>query len=117
MEVKDWFLTRGTFSIKHGDKILDFWEDVWTGNESFKATYPSLFSIVRRENAIMAQVLRNMSLNVAFKRAIMGERLEQWHGPVGRVMNVQLSKGNDTFVWTLCEKKPSESSSRNRTEH
>lgn len=42
------------------------------GNESFKATYTSLFSVARRKNATLAEVLITIPLNVAFKRTITG---------------------------------------------
>jgi hypothetical protein len=65
MKVKDQFFARGSFQIHNGSEVR-FWEDTWIEDKPLKLKYPSLYNIVRRKNATVAQVLSTTPLNVSF---------------------------------------------------
>jgi hypothetical protein len=56
MEVKRLVVERGRFTIQDGTQTR-FWEDLWIGREPLMTKYPSLYNIVRKKNASVAQVL------------------------------------------------------------
>jgi hypothetical protein len=49
MNVKDDFLSMGSFTLQNGEGIR-FWEDVWLGGIALKVKYPNIYNIVRRRN-------------------------------------------------------------------
>ncbi|WVZ95111.1 hypothetical protein U9M48_040913 [Paspalum notatum var. saurae] len=100
MEVKQTFLNLGSFVIGDGTQVR-FWEDIWCGNCPLKFSYPSLFNIVRKKEATVAEVIGSSPLNVSFRRGLHGERLLAWQQLVGRVMNIELRGGKDVFRWDL----------------
>jgi hypothetical protein len=65
MKVKEEFFSRGTFQLGDGMNIR-FWEDTWLGNKPLANQYPSLYSIVHRNNVTVAAVLGQVPLNVSF---------------------------------------------------
>jgi hypothetical protein len=65
MKVKDQFIAGGSFQIRSGSEAR-FWEDVWLDDKPLRLKYPSLYSIVRRKDATVAQVLSTIPLNVSF---------------------------------------------------
>jgi hypothetical protein len=65
MKVKDKFFIRGSFRIRNGLEVR-FWEDTWIEDKPLKLKYPSLYNIVRRKDAMVAQVLSTIPLNVSF---------------------------------------------------
>ncbi|WVZ54946.1 hypothetical protein U9M48_005671 [Paspalum notatum var. saurae] len=85
MGIKDQFLNLGSFILKNGTQIR-FWEDIWLDGVSLKYQYPSLFNIVRKKHATIADVLGSNPLN---------ENL------VARLLNVDFEEGNDVFKWHL----------------
>jgi hypothetical protein len=78
MKVKDQFFTRGYFRIHKGSEVR-FWEDAWIGDKPLKIKYPSLYNIVRRNDATVAQVLSTTPLNVSFQRPITDSYLLAWY--------------------------------------
>jgi hypothetical protein len=70
MGVKDKFLSLGRFSLKDGSQIR-FWEDIWLGNRTLKSQFSSLFNIVCRRHATVAEVFSTTPLNISFRRALM----------------------------------------------
>ncbi|WVZ90646.1 hypothetical protein U9M48_036930, partial [Paspalum notatum var. saurae] len=100
MEVKQEFLSLGSFSIGDGTQVR-FWEDTWCGNRTFKSLYPSLFNILRKKGATVADVMSSIPLNVSFRRGLYGNRLHAWNELVGRVMSLELREGRDVFNWGL----------------
>ncbi|WVZ96321.1 hypothetical protein U9M48_041976 [Paspalum notatum var. saurae] len=100
LNVKDLFLSLGRFKLVIGNQ-LRCWEDKWLGNHAFKHVYPNLFNIVRKKHATVADVFRSSPLNISFRRALVGNKLQEWHNLVANLMFVNLEEGNDTFVWGL----------------
>jgi hypothetical protein len=72
MEVKKLLLERGRFKVQDGTQTR-FWEDLWVGQEPLMKRFPSLYSLVRKKNVSVAQVLSTTPLNVSFRRALVGE--------------------------------------------
>jgi hypothetical protein len=72
--VKDTFLRLGLFKIGDGTQVR-FWEDKWRGNATFKELFPGLYDIVRKKKAY---VLRSNTINVAFRRSLVGNNLMAW---------------------------------------
>jgi hypothetical protein len=98
LEVKDRFLARGSFKVKSGHQT-SFWGDIWLDNRSLKDSYPCLYSIVRKKNASVADVLSTVPLNVSFRRSLRGMALDKWLELVGKLVTVQLTDQRDVFVW------------------
>ena len=63
--------------------------------------YPTLYKIVRKENQSVASVLGSRPLNISFRRAVVGDKLNSWLDLVSKVLNVTLTEANDSFVWGL----------------
>jgi hypothetical protein len=84
----------GFFSIKDGNKTR-FWDDTWVGVMQFKDRYPSLFNIVRDPHATVAKVLSTQPLNIYFRRALVDNKLVEWHDLVVPISNVTLVEGSD----------------------
>ncbi|WVZ91915.1 hypothetical protein U9M48_038026 [Paspalum notatum var. saurae] len=100
MEVKELFLSLGSFNIGDGTQIR-FWEDNWCGNQPLKFSYPSLFNIATKKGTTVAEVMSSSPLNIYFRRGLHGERLLAWNELIRRVMNLELSEGRDVFRWGL----------------
>ncbi|WVZ92700.1 hypothetical protein U9M48_038746 [Paspalum notatum var. saurae] len=86
MGVKNQFLSLGRFKL------------------ALKDVYPNLFTIVRRKHATVAEVLRMNPYNVSFRKALTGNRFNEWHSLVARIASINLQKGRDQFVWGLHSK-------------
>jgi len=100
MEVKDFLLARGKFVVKNGKQVR-FWEDWWVGHEPLMKQFPGLYNIVRKRNQTIASVFSRIPLNIAFRRALMGDRLRQWNVLVSLVAHVNLGEIKDQFVWKV----------------
>ena len=68
MDVKDLFLEKGKFKVNNGNQTR-FWENLWS------LQFPGLYRIARRKNVSVANVLGTTPLNMAFRRALLGEKL------------------------------------------
>ena len=100
MKIKDEGLAKGSFQIKDGSKTR-FWEDTWAGQEPFKVSYPSIYNIVRDPHATVAKVLATRPLNLSFRRALVDNKLVEWHNMVAQIAHVNLVDGLDSFRWNL----------------
>lgn len=94
MGIKNHFLNLGSFALKNGTQV-SFWEDTWLGDQPFKYQYPSLYNIVRKN------ILSSSPLNLSFRRALIGNKLTEWHNLALRMMNFSLTEGKDVFKWKL----------------
>lgn len=62
---------RGSFLLLSGTQIR-FGENMWLGDKPIGIVYPHLYyRIVRRKDAMVAQVLSTTPLNVSFRRALV----------------------------------------------
>jgi hypothetical protein len=103
MEVKNLVLERGRFQVQDGSQAR-FWEDLRLGGEPLNVKYPTLYSLVKRKNMSMAQVLSTTPLNVSFRRALIGVNWDNWLSLVGNVLEVNLNNIRDFFRWTASKK-------------
>jgi hypothetical protein len=55
-----------------GSNQIRFWEDKWLGNHELKVQYLNLFNIVIHKHTIVAEVLNEATLNVSFRRSLIG---------------------------------------------
>jgi hypothetical protein len=94
------FLGLGRVKLGDGTQIR-FWKDRWCGNIAFKYLYPILYVIARKKKATVSDVFRTTSLNVAFRRSLVGNNLVVWLQPTTMAMNTQLTDQIDTFEWSL----------------
>jgi hypothetical protein len=99
MQVKKLVLERGRFKIQNGTQTR-FREDLWIGREPLMTKYPSLYNIVRKKNASVAQVLSTTPLNISFRRALMGDNWTKWLDLVGSILGVRLGEQTNSFIWT-----------------
>ena len=102
MRVKEEFFSRGSFVIGNGQNTR-FWEDKWLGVAPLSQQYPSLYNIVQRKNVSVASVLQGDHPNLAFRRALTGNKWERWLHLVHRLMDVQFSDEKDSFIWGLTD--------------
>jgi hypothetical protein len=100
MRVKNEFFNRGSFKVGDGTSVL-FWEDIWLGESSLANQYPSLYNIVQRKNVLVANVLAHSLLNIEFRRALNGNKWNEWLHLYKRLMTVNLSNQPDRFVWKV----------------
>ena len=71
------------------------------GNQPLKSQYPTLFNIVRKKQAKVTDVLSSVSLEVEFRRTLVGNKLLEWNHLVARMANINQQHGIDSFVWSL----------------
>ena len=90
----------GNFRLQDG-KHVRFWEDKWLGMSSLKEQYPNLYNIVRRKNAMVADIMSFVPFNISFRRSLVGQNLVSWHNLVLPLVNVHLDDHPDTFIWSL----------------
>ena len=76
MNVKNQFLSFGNFRLQDG-KHVRFWEDKWLGMSSLKEQYPNLYNIVRRKNAMVADIM-SLPFNISFRRSLVGQSFDSW---------------------------------------
>jgi hypothetical protein len=101
MNVKELFLSFGTFQLKSGTNIR-FWKDIWIGNRSLNEQFPQLYRIVRHKHGSVANVFRWVPLNISFRRSLRGDNVQAWHNLVAKIAYVQLNDGaKDKFRWGL----------------
>ena len=100
MNIKDNFMELGHFNVKDGTQTR-FWVDTWLGNKPLKDRFPVLFNIVRRKQDYVAQVLSLPTLNISFRRNLVGANLRDWHRIVASLQDVNLPEESDVFVWGL----------------
>ena len=80
-----------TFIIKDGSQIR-FWEDAWLGNSPLRVQYPQLYNIVRKKQAMVAEVLNPRIPNLTWCQDLIGSKLAMWNNLVSRLANIVLSK-------------------------
>ena len=83
-----------------GHQQTRFWEHLWLGNKTLKDESPELYRITRRKNVTVANVFNSRSLNVSFRRALLGNKLTPWLQLVSKVTDVALNNEKDVFVWS-----------------
>jgi hypothetical protein len=96
MKVKGHFQESSTFNIHNGEHIR-FWEDKWLGNFTLKKEYSSLYNIARTKHISIAHVFRSAPLNITFRRALVGDKLQRWNELVAKVAFVQLDDQRDSI--------------------
>ena len=50
---------------------------------------------------MVAEVLPSVPINIAFRRALVGNKLLDWHDLIGRIATINLQDGRDSFCWDL----------------
>ena len=100
MRVKDELVSRGVLNVGDGSNTR-FWEDTWLGGTPLSTQYPTLYNIVQRRNVSVQSVLGETHPNIAFRRALTGNKYERWLNLVERLMDISLSTQPDSFVWSL----------------
>jgi hypothetical protein len=100
MKVKEVFFSMVSFKIGNG---LDtrFWEDRWLGDKPLTQQYLSLYNIVQHKNILVANVLNEFPLNIAFRRNFTDYKWSRWLYLIGRLVHVNFSNEDDSFVWNL----------------
>jgi hypothetical protein len=104
MKAKDHFLESSTFNIHNGEQIR-FWVDKWFGNFTLKEQYSSLYNIARKKHISVAHVFRSASLNITFRRALVGDKLQRWNELVAKVAFVQLDYQRDSIKWNITKQE------------
>jgi hypothetical protein len=65
------------------------------------AQYPTLHNIVRRKNVIVFVFLSGVTLNIEFTRALNGNKYETWLLLVRRLMRINLTYEDYSFLSSL----------------
>jgi hypothetical protein len=102
MRVKSEFFHRGSFAVGDGQSTR-FWEDTWQGQIPLSEQYPTLYTIVRRRNVLVSDVLANNPLNVEFMRILSAPKWAAWLHLAQRLMAINLNHEADRFVWKLTD--------------
>jgi hypothetical protein len=100
MKVKNNFLQFGTFTVKNGAQIR-FWEDTWFGSMSLRRQYPSLSNIARHKQITVAEVFSSSTINLSWRRDLVGNNLTAWNRLLPRIASIALSQDQDEFRWNL----------------
>ncbi|WVZ85024.1 hypothetical protein U9M48_031988, partial [Paspalum notatum var. saurae] len=100
MKVKEHFLELSSFNLYDSSQIR-FWEDRWFGHLLLKNQYPSLYNITRKKHITVVAVFSSTPLNISFRRALVGDRLQKWKELVSEIALVQLDDQPDSFKWNL----------------
>ncbi|WVZ72675.1 hypothetical protein U9M48_021095 [Paspalum notatum var. saurae] len=100
MKVKGRFLQLSSFILHDGSQIR-FWEDRWFGHLPLKIQYPSLYNIARKKNVTVSSVLSSIPLNIFFRKALVGEKLQKWKKLVTKIALVQLDDQPDSLKWDV----------------
>lgn len=66
-------------------------------SEPSKQRYPALYKIVRRKGDSVAKVLSTIHLNISFRGALAGGRLNEWLNFVSLVVPITLNENKDGF--------------------
>jgi hypothetical protein len=74
---------------------------VWVGHQPLRRRFPDLYRLVRKKGVSVAYVLSSTPLNISFRWAIVGERLEEWLRLVALVLPVSLNNHKDKFTWLI----------------
>jgi hypothetical protein len=99
---RETFFQRGCFAVGNGESTR-FWEDVWLGDTPLAVQYPNLYSIASYKNVRVSSVLGGATLNISFRRNIIGDRWTTWLNLVEKLMEIELSDEKDSFRWNLTE--------------
>jgi hypothetical protein len=70
IKVKEFF-SRGSFVLGNGSSIR-FWEDIWLGDRTLAAQYPSLYNLVRHKDQTVAHTLSSVPINLEFRHSLIG---------------------------------------------
>ncbi|WVZ63094.1 LOW QUALITY PROTEIN: hypothetical protein U9M48_012759 [Paspalum notatum var. saurae] len=100
MKVKECFLQLSSFILHDGSQIR-FWEDRWFSHLPLKIQYPSLYNIARKKNVTVSSVFSSIPLNISFRRALVGEKLQKWEELVTKIALVQLDDQPDSLKWNV----------------
>ena len=100
MKVKDRLLDLSVFNIHNGSQTR-FWENKWLGNFTIKEQYPPLYNITRKKHISVANAFNSTSLNISFRRALVGEKLLKWNELVAKIIFVQLDDQHDSVKRSL----------------
>ena len=60
-----------------------------------------MFNTVRRKRDTIAQVCNLSSLNISFRRNLMGNNLRNWNRIVASLLEFNLQDGQDQLIWSL----------------
>jgi hypothetical protein len=60
-----------------------------------------LYAITHRRNVSIASVFSTISLNITFRRGLVGNNITLWFMLVARVAHIRLTGARDKFIWDL----------------
>jgi hypothetical protein len=100
MKVKHDFWRFGTFTIRNGSQVR-FVEDIWLGTSTLRDQYPCLYHIARYKHVSVADVFNTSSLNLSWRRDLIGHKLVGWNDLSPQLANIVLSNDQDGFRWNL----------------
>ena len=72
---------------------------LYTLTEQFPSLCIILENIINCRHVTIENVMTQRPLNIAFRRALAGDKLIAWHNLVVRITKIQLSEGKDGFNW------------------
>ena len=94
------FFSKEKFIVGNG-QATRFWEDAWLGEVPLAATYPTLYSVVRHKNDLVADALDNSTVHIEFRRNLTGNKWVAWLHMLQKLITVTLTNEDDKFVWKL----------------
>jgi hypothetical protein len=58
---------------------------------------------VKRKHATVEEMLNTNTVNISFRRALVGVKLIEWYNLDMRIAHIDLIEGMDIFVWNLAD--------------
>jgi hypothetical protein len=66
-----------------------------------KRNIPATICIGSTKNVVVANIFQTISLNIYFRRGLVGQLCEQWMDLVAHLVHIRLNTTSDTFRWDL----------------
>jgi hypothetical protein len=103
MKVRGIYLRGRGLNLNNGS-LINFWKDVWLGDNPLCLTYPVLFDLCMEQNCSIF-VVAQKGWVLGFKVRLHGVVRDQWYCLVAALNNVILTGEVDASIWKWSPKK------------
>jgi len=100
-KVKHLFKWGAIHKVKDGAQTF-FWLDTWLGDSPLKVQYPTLFSMCRDPNAMVADLYSSEDWNIEFRGSLSSNEAMELNNLLSLLHDVHLDTStNDIIEWAL----------------
>ncbi|KAF5201391.1 hypothetical protein FRX31_009021, partial [Thalictrum thalictroides] len=86
-----------------GERI-QFWDDVWQGNQAFRQRFPAMYIVSNSKNATVRDMqqhqVQDNGWNLNLRRALFEREQGQFQDLQNALQGVNLQEENDSWRWT-----------------